>query len=253
MNQELYRLSTFSSWPETAKASPVQLARVGLYYNGDGDTTVCYRCSSLLNNWKEGDDPVEIHRRRSSNCSVVYGNDKENVPLKLYSDRMFASSTSLNYSPHGRDSPDDGSSEDEPTSKLHAGGLLAVYKSAFIRAQRSALFSSNSSLHLDRNNPDFDLLRREAVRLATFHDWPTRAHAQPVELAKDGFFFTGLDDRVQCAFCRGFLRNWVPGDRPSAAHKKHHPECPFVRRLEVGNVSREANEQTGPTPVSRPI
>ena len=84
MNQELYRLSTFSSWPETAKASPIRLAKAGLYFNGQGDTTVCFRCSSLLNNWKEGDDPLERHRLKSSNCPLALGSDKDNVPLKRY-------------------------------------------------------------------------------------------------------------------------------------------------------------------------
>ena len=236
MNQELLRLATFSSWPETAKASPVRLAKAGLYFNGQGDTTVCFRCSSSLDNWQEGDDPAERHRHRSSNCPLVLGNDNENVPLRLYQ----CSAVPDNHEKRRdqeRDIPDDTFAEDEP--RRQSIGISSVYNFAVSRAQERELFEATSALRIDRTSPDFDQLRLESVRLSTFHDWPPRAHAQPAELAREGFFFTGLYDRVQCAFCHGFIRNWVPGDNITDEHKKHFPECPFVRGDDAGNVLSE--------------
>ena len=242
MNLELLRLATFSSWPETAKASPIRLAKAGLYFNGQGDTTVCFRCSSLLDKWKEGDDPLERHRLRALNCPLTHGDDKENVPLTFYFGKK-SSSIASRSSPDEVDSATLVNSSDQRCQTI---SLLSVYSSALCRARKRAVFSSQ---FIDRTNPDFDNLRRESVRLSTFHDWPPKAHAQPAELARYGFFFTGLDDRVQCAFCRGVLRHWVPGDKPRKEHRMHFPECPFVRRLDVGNVSVEANEELGLTKV----
>jgi len=60
-----------------------------------------------------------------------------------------------------------------------------------------------------------------------------------VELARAGFFYTGAIDRVQCAFCQGFLRNWVDGDTPEGEHRRHFPDCPFVRGTAVSDNSVE--------------
>ena len=66
-----------------------------------------------------------------------------------------------------------------------------------------------------------DLMRFEKERKNTFYDWPQGAWKKPVELASAGFFFTGTADRVQCAFCRGILRNWEPNDVPIIEHFDH--------------------------------
>ena len=76
-------------------------------------------------------------------------------------------------------------------------------------------------------NPNFDQLRSESVRLSTFRDWPAGATVLPRDLAAAGLFYTG---RVQCAYCRGFLRNWFQGDRPIIEHSRHFPNCSFVRQ-----------------------
>ena len=221
MNQELHRLATFSSWPETAKASPIRLAKAGLYFNGQGDTTVCFRCSSLFDNWEEGDDPTERHRLRSSNCPVMLGIDTENCPLKLYQGPGSISTY--------RDCTD-------ACPETLPQGLLSVYNSAFSRAKRRAIFPEENVQHIDRNNPDFHQLRQENVRLSTFDDWPSTAHTQPAELARNGFFFTGLDDRVQCAFCRRVFWNLNEGETLSVKHNLQCPEGPFTRGANCDNV-----------------
>jgi hypothetical protein len=84
---------------------------------------------------------------------------------------------------------------------------------------------------VDRTIPDFERLKSYKVRLDTFYDWPfgvTRC-VYPRDLAVAGLFFTGIDDRVQCAFCRGFLHTWVHGDKPLDEHRKLFPDCSFLR------------------------
>ena len=81
------------------------------------------------------------------------------------------------------------------------------------------------------NHLDFVQLRSESVRLSTFHDWPLSAGfiVEPRDLAVAGFFYTGHADRVQCAFCRGCLCNWKPGDVPAHEHRRHFPDCSLMR------------------------
>ena len=52
----------------------------------------------------------------------------------------------------------------------------------------------------------------EDARLRTFGDWPSWANVSPAELAKYGFYYSGLFDRVKCIYCHGVLRNWVETD-----------------------------------------
>ncbi|ELU16773.1 hypothetical protein CAPTEDRAFT_135320 [Capitella teleta] len=83
-------------------------------------------------------------------------------------------------------------------------------------------------------------MRSEEERRETYEDW---THGQSPQcqsanaLAKAGFFFTGIQDRTQCAFCCGVLRSWESTDNPLEEHKKHFPSCPFVLGREVNNVS----------------
>jgi len=84
---------------------------------------------------------------------------------------------------------------------------------------------------IDGSHPDFIQLQSESARLLTFHDWPSSAGhiVEPRDLAATGLFYTGHADRVQCAFCRGCLRSWRPGDRPDQEHRRHFPDCPLIR------------------------
>ena len=94
-----------------------------------------------------------------------------------------------------------------------------------------------------RRQPNFISLRSERARLQTFRDWQN-AVITPLALAKNGFFFTGIADLVQCVFCRGVLGDWdsdeipIPGDQyPTYRHRRQLPHCPFVRGFDIHNVT----------------
>lgn len=83
-------------------------------------------------------------------------------------------------------------------------------------------------------------MKSEAERLRTFQmpnkaQWPL-SFVTPEELATAGFFYLFNEDRVQCAFCRGVVCGWEPGDRPLQEHRHHFPICPFIREEDVGNI-----------------
>ncbi|XP_062315029.1 baculoviral IAP repeat-containing protein 7 isoform X1 [Osmerus eperlanus] len=79
-------------------------------------------------------------------------------------------------------------------------------------------------------------MRAEEERLRTFQNWPVDAPVTSGDLAKEGFFFSGSGDKVQCFCCGGILRYWVHGDSPLVEHKRHFPTCSFVLGRAVGNI-----------------
>lgn len=84
---------------------------------------------------------------------------------------------------------------------------------------------------------DFELMRNAHERLKTFTTlWPAHLEQRPEELAEAGFFSLNDGDRVQCAFCRGVLKNWQPHQKPLADHQKYFERCPFIFGYDVGNV-----------------
>lgn len=69
-------------------------------------------------------------------------------------------------------------------------------------------------------------------RLDTFSRWPRDNPVEPLELAKAGFYSTGVDDRVVCFKCDLHLRQWKTGDNPWKEHKLFSPQCPFLKECE---------------------
>jgi hypothetical protein len=47
------------------------LADAGFYYTGNLDVSRCFRCRLEINRLRLGEDPFEVHRRRSPNCPFV--------------------------------------------------------------------------------------------------------------------------------------------------------------------------------------
>ncbi len=62
---------------------------------------------------------------------------------------------------------------------------------------------------------------KEVTRLTTFSDWPVNSPITPTELAEDGFYYTGVVDRVKCAFCGLILKNWKSTDIVTHEHVLH--------------------------------
>lgn len=83
---------------------------------------------------------------------------------------------------------------------------------------------------------DAGTLKYERHRLETYRTWPMGTPVTAKELAKNGFYYTGTGDRVQCVFCKGVLKDWEVGDKPHIEHKNRFPKCPFILGTNVGNV-----------------
>ena len=280
MSSQLVRIASFAAWPSTAAVSSLSLARSGFTYTGHGESTVCTECQLVIDSWQRGDRPDQVHRQRSPNCPFVQeqlqASDSSISSLATASGTAVGSGLSSVACSVDRTNPDfkRPTVESARLSTFHTiDGSMSAAVSSVVghslqngdvtgRAHRFIATDGGTqqvnhvaNMHhvpcnqvpllcvIDREHPDFDRLKDEEVRLSTFHDWPERAARiiEPRDLAKAGLFYTGQIDRVQCAFCRGFLRNWVQGDRPVNEHRKHFPNCSFVKRLNDVSDGERAN------------
>lgn len=66
-------------------------------------------------------------------------------------------------------------------------------------------------------------------RLKTFDEWPKYMRPTPLELAKAGFYYTGMGDRVMCFSCKVVLKNWEPSDTAWDEHARWRSSCSYLR------------------------
>ena len=205
MHLEIYRLGSFKNWPRWSGMMPNRLARFGFFFTGVDDETECFNCGCRVKGWNEGDLPDVRHQRINSSCELLRGRGGQNVPLPRPPELEASFTQSLPAPPR------------EPM----------VPPPAFL----------NSAPPQDPPPPLSTLLpdyRNENLRRETFANWPTHAYVGPDELAQAGFIYLGSQDRVQCVFCKGVLRNWAPGDRAFHEHQMKFPDCPFVNNPRIG-------------------
>jgi len=255
--RELRRLSTFSDWSGGGNnACPLILARLGFKYTGRDDMVACCYCQTEVRGWSTSNEVTTKH----GSCLQHFDHSDEIPPL-IHEVRLHlptASHTADSSSPttvQGTgDVRDNSSPNNRPTTSTIVKSNSPFYEvceATLHRASRknfsdiynrsaavSADVSVPADIIIDRTRPNFELLKVESARLVTFRDWPERAACvvEPRDLAKAGMFYTGQSDRVQCAFCRGCLRNWVQGDKPAEEHLKNFPNCSFVRNADVGTL-----------------
>nr|AKZ42362.1 baculoviral IAP repeat-containing protein 2 [Castor fiber] len=220
---ELYRMSTFSTFPSGVPVSERSLARAGFYYTGVNDKVKCFCCGLMLDNWKQGDSPVEKHKQLYPSCSFIQNMISASLP-----------STSKNAS---------------------------SVRNSFARSLSPALEHSGSYSNLSTNPlnsravEDFSPLRTnscsyamstEEARLLTYNIWPL-SFLSPLELARAGFYYIGPGDRVACFACGGKLSNWEPKDDAMSEHRRHFPSCPFLEnsvetlRFSISNLSMQTH------------
>ncbi|KAK2182415.1 hypothetical protein NP493_354g00014 [Ridgeia piscesae] len=96
----------------------------------------------------------------------------------------------------------------------------------------------------------------ETSRLLSFRRWPQTANQTADDLARAGFYYTGIEDSVKCFSCNGTLRNWEREDDAWTEHARWFPRCnyvrtvkgePFIRSVQAAhsgqrNATRSAND-----------
>ncbi|XP_050061464.1 putative inhibitor of apoptosis isoform X1 [Aphis gossypii] len=77
-------------------------------------------------------------------------------------------------------------------------------------------------------------------RMNTFQDWPV-TFLKPRDMAKAGFVYTGVGDKVKCFTCLEEFDKWEKNDTPMGEHMNHSSQCPFVI-----SYKRKFNNPSGP-------
>lgn len=70
----------------------------------------------------------------------------------------------------------------------------------------------------------------ELYRISTFARFPSSGVTER-SLARAGWFYTGVGDRVQCFKCNVTAEGWQAGDCPTEKHRQLSPSCSFIQSL----------------------
>ncbi|CAC5392019.1 unnamed protein product [Mytilus coruscus] len=79
-----------------------------------------------------------------------------------------------------------------------------------------------------------------AARIRSYSNW-TRTYPKPVVLADAGFYYTGIEDVVQCFYCGLKLRRWDVFDDPWVEHARHGKHCPHVANVKGNEFYKRRN------------
>ncbi|CAO2636190.1 Baculoviral IAP repeat-containing protein 2 [Lemmus lemmus] len=222
---ELYRLSTYSAFPAGVPVSERSLARAGFYYTGVNDKVKCFCCGLMLDNWKQGDSPVEKHRQLYPSCSFVQTLNPASRPEASPQTSLPSAVPSLS------------------TSLENTGYFSGSYSSF---PSDPVNFRANQDCPALRTSPCSYAMITEEARFLTYSVWPL-SFLSPAELARAGFYYIGPGDRVACFACGGKLSNWEPKDDAMSEHRRHFPNCPFLenssetQRFSVSNLSMQTH------------
>ncbi|CAC5399478.1 BIRC7_8 [Mytilus coruscus] len=85
----------------------------------------------------------------------------------------------------------------------------------------------NSQQRTTNQPPKFQVYVDIENRRRSFSGWP-HLLPEPDTLAKAGFFYTGSEDHVRCAFCGIGLKHWEISDVPWIEHAYWSPKCFYV-------------------------
>ncbi|XP_078659105.1 baculoviral IAP repeat-containing protein 7-like [Branchiostoma floridae x Branchiostoma belcheri] len=219
------RLASFSALLKTLLLSinVRKLANAGLYYPGSGNKLVCYKCNGAIDieDWTDHNEPIEKHNKLYPKCPCSKALDVADGKASTRINGEYK--TKKPKQERTIDSTDAGASNSKKTDT-------------------NDVRSCNSSCPKDLNT--------ELHRLHTYYGygWPMDTPVSPEQLAKLGFFYLGVRDKVECAFCGGVLHQWEQGDDPKVEHERHYPHCPFIRGYATSNVPLESSSQ--PTKLS---
>ncbi|XP_072467358.1 baculoviral IAP repeat-containing protein 2-like isoform X3 [Notamacropus eugenii] len=76
----------------------------------------------------------------------------------------------------------------------------------------------------------------ELYRMSTYSAFPVNVPVSERSLARAGFYYTGVNDKVKCFCCGLMLDNWKQGDNAIDKHKQLYPSCAFIQNLIAVNL-----------------
>ena len=80
------------------------------------------------------------------------------------------------------------------------------------------------------DNVDYMSLNK---RKDSFKIWPEQMNPTGLDLAKSGFYYLGISDKVKCFSCGVQLHKWESIDSALVEHKRHSPRCHFLMMTQL--------------------
>ena len=108
----------------------------------------------------------------------------------------------------------------------------------------SACYSTNDTSKLSRDIDHYQIVYNRSLlnrayhndqmisyqaRLDSFTDWFHWQKPTKEELAKSGFYYVGISDKVKCFDCGVGLCNWRKEDSAYYEHRLYSTRCSFVQ------------------------
>lgn len=69
--KKLERILSFENWPEDNDQNIFEMSNAGFFYSGSSDCVICHCCGGAIADWKDSDDPWEMHALRFGNCEFL--------------------------------------------------------------------------------------------------------------------------------------------------------------------------------------
>ncbi|CAH1799476.1 unnamed protein product [Owenia fusiformis] len=246
MRSQMFRLASYTKWPKWAHARPVQLAEAGLYFTGTYDEVKCFACDAKFKQWSEINDPMSEHRKTSPNCPFVKDKlQSDDIPLVADVDDIQEINGFIEEAAQIQvEGPPDVPMDDTDGTPERRAQMEAQLKEIEERQNRARYGTDEADEALRQSIEDDqrrrEKLKSEAERLKTFTGkWPKPQIIPENALAANGFYYIGPDDRVECIFCGGVLKDWVDGDTVPGEHRRFFPTCNFNLGNYVGNIPIE--------------
>jgi len=221
LKREIVRFKTFEpGWVVNTHSThdPKILANAGFFYFNDSDKVQCAFCLGIVGNWETTDDPYEEHKRHFPRCPFMLGLPVGNCPYDY--------ETNTTLDPSNRHSGFDIAGIRQPNQ--------GPARKFFENTTRIVVNPGNhiSDLNIQpRIPPAMPAFQSLDSRIKTFRNWPIQMKQKPSDMAKAGFYYTGVSDEVKCFQCDQGLNGWEMADDPWTEHEKWKPDCPLFKLM----------------------
>lgn len=85
---------------------------------------------------------------------------------------------------------------------------------------------------------------KEATRMESYAYFPNSCPISAPTLARAGFYYTGIHDRVECFSCKAIAEGWQHGDTVIGKHRKISPSCKFINAYNSRSELIQTQEPT---------
>ncbi|XP_018414125.1 PREDICTED: E3 ubiquitin-protein ligase XIAP [Nanorana parkeri] len=85
---------------------------------------------------------------------------------------------------------------------------------------------------------------KEVVRMESYAQFPSSCPISAPTLARAGFVYTGIQDRVECFSCKAIVEGWQHGDTAVGKHRKISPNCKFMNAFSSRSELIQTHEPT---------